>query len=456
MRALLPLTFALTITLAGCATQYQESRLPQPRPLGSDLPAYRALPSNSVTAVNPRGTEDPTDVISLRQALSLALMKNPRLAVFSWKVRAREARILQAGLLPNPELTIAVENFAGSGAFRGFAGAETTISLGQLIELGGKRRLRQRLAALDRDLAGWKYESERLQVYGTVASAFVSILAAQERVALAEELIRIDEEAIETVARRVRAGAVSPVEATRARVALATAQLDREKARHDLAAARHRLAATWGSRAPTFSGVTGNLLDVVAPPSLAGLMTKVESNPAVALWVSEIEQRKTTVALEEAQSVPDVTVGGGLRLVHEGPDVAFVAEVGIPLPIFDRSQGAILEARHRVAMAEQERRAAEVELSVGVGTTYESLLSAFHEKTILESEVIPEAQRAFDTAGEAYRRGLFRYLDVLDAQRTLFELRGRLVDALENYHQAAAAMERLIAQPLNTVGDAHE
>ncbi len=449
----LPFTIALAVTLTGCASQYHDTGGPKPRPLGSSLETYRAPPEPSKLVVQPAGPEEPTGVISLREALSFALMKNPKLAVFSWEVRAQEARIIQAGLLPNPEIAVEAENFTGSGAFNGFGAAETTFSLGQLIELGGKRELRQRLAAFDRDLAGWDYESQRLAVYGDVAIAFVSILAAQERVELAKDLIRTAEEAVETVARQVRVGAVSPVEATRARVALATAQLDRDKTRHELAAGRQRLAATWGSTAPAFSAVTGDLFGVVAPPSIERLRTKVENNPAIARRVSELEQRKATLALEEVQWIPDVTVGGGLRLIHESADAAVVAEIGIPLPVFDRNQGTILEARHRLAMAQEERRTAEVELHTEVGITYEDLLSAFEETTSLRDKVIPEAQRAFDTAGEAYRRGLFRYLEVLDAQRTLFELRGRLIDALENYHQAAAAMERLIGQPLDTVGD---
>src|SRR5262245_55870264 len=58
---------------------------------------------------------EPTGTISLRDALAAALLHNPELAAFSSEVRAREARALQAGLLPNPELDTEFEDFAGSG-----------------------------------------------------------------------------------------------------------------------------------------------------------------------------------------------------------------------------------------------------------------------------------------------------------------------------------------------------
>jgi len=93
---------------------------------------------------------EPTGVLTLPQAQALALLQNPKLAAFGWEVRAREAQILQAGLRPNPEVEVEVENFAGSGALQAFRGTEITILLSQLIELAGKRHKRARVAALER------------------------------------------------------------------------------------------------------------------------------------------------------------------------------------------------------------------------------------------------------------------------------------------------------------------
>ena len=111
-------------------------------------------------------------------------MQHPRLAAFGWEVRAGEARTLQASLPPNPEVGIEVENFAGSGALRGFRGTEITIHLSQLIELAGKRQKRTRVAALERDLVAWDYEATRIDVLTQVTQAFVEVLSAQERLRL--------------------------------------------------------------------------------------------------------------------------------------------------------------------------------------------------------------------------------------------------------------------------------
>jgi len=76
--------------------------------------------------------------LKLREALALALEQSPYLASHSWETRAREARALQVGLLPNPRLAAEVENIAGSGPKSGVESAETTLRLSQLIELGGQ------------------------------------------------------------------------------------------------------------------------------------------------------------------------------------------------------------------------------------------------------------------------------------------------------------------------------
>lgn len=182
-------------------------------------------------------------------------------------MRAREARALQAGLPPNPEFGFEVEEFGGGGDRTAFDGVDTTLRLGQLLELGGKRAKRQRVATLERDLAAWDYETRRLDVLTSVAKALVAVLAMQERVVLAEEQVGLAEETLQTVTHQVTAGAVSPVEETRARVALASSQVELAQRTREQTAAQLQLAATWGSTAVTFSAVTGdNACTGTSPP----------------------------------------------------------------------------------------------------------------------------------------------------------------------------------------------
>lgn len=407
-------------------------------------------------ASSPDKPPEPTGDVALRDALSLALQHNPELAAFSIEVRAAEARTLQAGLRPNPEIGVEVENFAGPGTLRRFDGAETTIQIGQLIELGGKRPKRARVASLEQDLAGWDYEAKRADVLAETSKSFVDVLAAQERVALTQDLLHLAEQTFETVSARVKAGKVSPVEETRAGVALSNSRIEHARAQRGLEAARKKLAAAWGSGVHAFERAVGPLDRVSPIPPADRLPQEIRGNPDIARWVTEIEQRKAVSALQEAIRIPDPTLAAGVRRFNETGDSAFVAGMSIPLPLFNRNQGGVLESRRRLAKAERESSAAENRVRASLAETYQTLSTAVLEIDALKTTVIPGAQSAFEAASEGYRQGKFGYLDVLDAQRTLFEARGQYISALATYHKGLADLERAIGKMPESAGQIHE
>jgi len=381
--------------------------------------------------------------IALSDALSAALVASPELAAFSAEIRAQEARTVQAGLLPNPDLSVDLEDFATSGDPGAFERTETTLSLSQLIELGGKRAKRWRLANLEKDLAGWDYETARASVLADVTRAFVQALSVQERVVLAGELIGLADASVTTVTSQVRSGAVSALEADRARVALDRARLERVQLEHALSAARAELAATWGGKEVTFTDLRGDLETVTPPPGIETFLAGIDRNPDLARWASELDQRRAALALEESRRVPDVTLGVGARRFSEDDTTGAVLAFSIPLPLFDRNQGGIAEARHRVSKAQAEQATAETSVRSALTASYEELHAAYAEVVTLRDEIVPRARRVFQGTKDNHARGLFRYLEVLDAQRTLFELRSQYLQALAAYHGARADVERL-------------
>ena len=440
--------------LVGCAVPERRATWPEPRPLGAHVPTDRPALEAPRAESMPPAIKAPAGVLRLPQAQALALMQNPDLAAFAWEVRAGEARTLQAGLPPNPEVGVEVENVAGSGDFQGVDGAEVTVGLSQVIELAGKRRKRTHVAALERDLAAWDYETARLDVLTQVAQAFADVLRVQERLAVDADLVRLAEQIYRIVAERVKAGKVSPLEATRARVALATSRIARQRVQRELTAAKDRLAATWGGTRATFERVTGDLETLNPIPSAAVVAQRIVQNPDIARWATAMARRHAAVTLAEANRTPDPTLGVGVRYfnnVDEADAHALLLAVSVPLPVFDRNQGNILEARYQLARTEVERRAAAVRVQTALAETHAALSAAFSEASTLRDEVLPGAQQAFDAAREGYRQGKFQFLEVLDAQRTLFEARGQYVEALSTYHKAVAALERLIGEPLSAL-----
>jgi outer membrane protein, heavy metal efflux system len=362
-RATRGVSFVLSsvLLLASARPATGQDPVPQ-RPLGRDVLVYQPAPGDPERREAPP-IQNPTGTLSLRDAVALALLQNPGLAAFAWETRAREARMLQAGRPPNPVITTLVQDLGGNTGLTGAADpiqSQTTIELSQLIELGGKRAARQRLAEADRDLAAWDYEAARIDVLTEVSRAFTDVLAAQETVGLTEETTRLVEQVQQSVGIRVVAGVVSPIEETRANVALAAVRVESARARRTLEASRTRLALLWGSPIAAFTSVTGDLKAGPAPlPSLNALAARIEQNPELARWAAEVSQREAVFAVERSKRVPDVAVIGGYRRYPEIDSNALLVGASIPLPFFDRNRGGIEEARSRLAKAYEERRAAE-------------------------------------------------------------------------------------------------
>jgi cobalt-zinc-cadmium efflux system outer membrane protein len=188
-------------------------------------------------------------------------------------------------------------------------------------------------------------------------------------------------------------------------------------------------------------------------PAYEDVRALLAQNPNVARWAEEMKQRLAALALERARRVPDLSVGIGVQRFEETGAHALTFGLSLPLPLFDRNQGGVLEARHRLAQAGHERKSAEVRTAAAIAESYETLTAARSEVIGLKDQVVPGAVKAFDAANEGYRQGKFGYLEVLDAQRTLFEARGRLLDGQARYHRSVAIVESLIGAKLESLQD---
>ena len=453
--------------LCGCVSP-PEAEVPEPRSLGAEFPAYAAAaapapsspsassPSTATatlarTPTAPSAPETPTGIVEIEDALAAALLRNPDLAAFSWEVRSREARALQAGLLPNPQVQVQVQDFAGTGDFSGVDGTESQLFLSQQILTAGKRSKRREAAARGADVAAWEYETARVDVFATVVRTFFAALAAQRRVELSEELVRVAETSADEVRQLVSRGATPRAELMRAEVEAAAARVDVAIARRARRAARAALAATWGAGSPDFTQLEGDLGAIDAPPDDAEPMqNRLSGNPELVRWEREIARRKAVVSREDAERIPDVTVGIGPRWLAESDDAAFFGQVSVPIPIFDRNQGGRAAARSDLRKAEHERRAAFARLAAALESAHQELAARFEEVTSLREEILPGAEGAFEQVRRGYAQGLFRNVDVLQAQRRLFELRLREIDALRAYHAARSNLERITGTPLST------
>jgi len=383
--------------------------------------------------------------ITLEEAIALAFARSPALAAQAMEAQAVKARVGQAGVWPNPELTVDFEDFGGGGALRELQSAQLTVRLAQTLELGGKRGKRKQAESLSSGLASLDYEWRRRLLVREVTLRFVALLAVQERLALGREVVELQREVETAVVKRVAAGKDPPLEETRVQVELAEAELDLHSAERELELARQALVTTWGATEAEFEYAVPLESRIRPPEDRDVLLAGLSESPLMSRWAVEEERAQAELSLAKAQRIPDLTLFGGLRHLWEGEEQAFVPGLAIPFPLFDRNRGGIQEASLLASAAPAERRAAEARLRLDLDEAHAGLTGAYAALMALNEDIVPAAERTFETALAGYHRGKYEYLLVLDAQRTLFGVRTRQVEAREDYFRAWADVQLLVS-----------
>ena len=386
--------------------------------------------------------------LTLSQALQRAVAANPRLAVAEREIGVATGRRIQAGAFPNPEAAVEVENVGGSGPYRGTQAAQTTLSLGQLIEFPGKRDARIASASADIDVMQWQRQAERLDVLSETAIAFVNVLGAQRRIQIYDGLIGSLDGIGPLLQRRVEAGASSQAEVARAQVAADLIRADRERAKTMLSSSRRELAALMGIAIPDFGAVTGDFATVARIPAFQSLLRGLDEHPQLARWTAVRALRKSDVLSARLKPLPDVRVAVGYRHFNDTRDNAIVFGVAAQLPLWDQNQGNILSAQDTLAKTEAERAVNKSALVVLLGRAFDAVNGAQRELAVLQSSAIPKANEAVRALEGGYAQGRYTLIELLDVQSAYAQAVLREQEALIAYHTAVATIEWLTGAPM--------
>lgn len=387
-------------------------------------------------------------VLTLPIALDLAMKANPEIAVAIREVEANDGVVRQAGIIPNPDVAALVED-------TNRATRTTTLQLNQPIELGGKRSARIQAAERSRDAAATELAAKRADVRAEVIAAFYDVLTAQERFHLAQSSVELAQRATTVASKRVTAGKVSPVEETKAKIAESGVRVELAHAASELAHLRRKLAATWGSAAPSFDHVEGQVAALPAINQLNELLVKLEHSPNLNRARNEVARRQALSDVEKSRQVPNLTLNVGAKRDEQLGRTQAIVGVSIPLPLFDRNQGNLQEALSREDKARDELKAVQVRLTNELSQSYDRFMAARQEVGLLQNDILPGAQSAYDAATKGYEYGKFSFLDVLDAQRTLFQAQSQYLRALAEAHRSAAGIDRVLGNTEAAIGQAN-
>lgn len=388
-----------------------------------------ALASQSASAV-----EQP--LLSLDSALARAFANNPELAAARWEIDIAQGARQQAGLIPNPVLSVDAEDTRRDSR-------TTSVKLSQALELGGKRGARIDVASLGQELAALELERRRNQLRADVLDAYYTALRAQERTQLAGRSLALAERGVAVAQGRVNAGKASPVEATRAQVQLAEVRLELNRGQMEQDNAYRRLAMVTGAATSDFAGVQEQPQALAALPAPAQLLGRLPETTELRLAEQEVVQREASLGLEKAQRIPDLDVSVGSQYDASARERVNLVGLSMPLPLFNRNQGNVLSAARRADQARDLRNATELRLRTETRQALEQWNTARGEVQSFNQTILPAAQRAVDSATQGFEMGKFSFLDVLDAQRTLIGARTQYLAAVAQTTDAWVRIERI-------------
>lgn len=396
---------------------------PAPAVLPPALPRTGPLPSN----------------LTLPQALQEAAARSPTVVAAEREVAAAEARARQAGYRHNPELSLELENLAGTGELRGVRSLETTLAVNQRLDLGGRRAARVDAARADILVQQLRLAMARADLAQSVREQFARAIVARERLAQATDNLAWARELARIAGILVDAGREPPLRGLRARSALAQAQAAREAAEADEIAARSSLAALFGISTPVES-VTGSTIDVTS--------RQIEPRASLEVRMAEAERAVAAAQLRQQQAERrlDPAVGAGIRHVRETGDFGFVAGVSMPLQIFDRNRGNIESARQALAAAEARRASIVASTTARARNAIAAVEAAQRRVAALERAAIPEAAEALRLAQRSYEEGRASLLELLDTRNAYTAAQAQLTDARLELALATGELGRISAQ----------
>lgn len=403
-----------------------------------------AAPAVEPTTASP---PSPTNVVlTLNDALQLALANNPELRASGSRIDAASGRAYQAKLWTNPELEVSAEDWPVSGG-GGFSDSKQTVGLAQTFPYPGKKKLDRQIGASGVRVTQAELSLRRLELLRDVKTAFFQILAAERLVAVETELVTVAEASATAARKRVAAGAAADQEQLRAEIPLEQARTELAGFQRELVTARQTLALHLGRPDLSEAAISGALAETPSPSLLdQGPERWLTNHPSVVTARMSRERAQLELRRARLEPYPDVKVGLAGGRIGETDQSIIQLGFSLPIPIIDRSKGKKQEAQANVSVADAELASVEQRLLRDWGTARQCLRTAADQAANYHERILPKADEALRLVQTGFEQGKFGFIDLLDTQRTTAEVRLAYQQKLLELNVAQADLEALLAR----------
>jgi cobalt-zinc-cadmium efflux system outer membrane protein len=398
------------------------------------------------------GSHAPASVrVSLPEALSLFLKQNLDLLIAKYGIEYSKGQQITAKLFPNPFLSVGTLSSWTQGNTVTRSG-EILTQVQQLFEIAGKRGYRIESAAFGAQSAEANFEDAVRQLSFTLKEAYYRVQLAQRRLALAEENRDRFSRIMEVNTIRFKKGYIAEVDLIRIRLQVVDFQSQVIEAIQEAESARADLRQLLRLSPLTKLELTTDLDFRRVDPDIGKLRSvALEARPDLRGKRAAYSQREADLKLAKAYRYPDVTIGAGYAVQGpRGPDnqQMGVLNLGVPLPLFNRNQGGVVQAEvaAQSAQADLDKTVNQVENQVDVA--YHNLLQSRRLVEAYLAGVLDDARSTFTIVERAYERGGATILDLLDAARTSRAIQQNYIEALFTYQHNLFQLESAVGQEI--------
>lgn len=352
----------------------------------------------------------------------------------------REAQVRAAGQLQNPDVSLEVSRDV----------PHEVLTFNVPIEVGGKRARRIDLARTEAKQADLDVRVELRTLRRNLRQAFYGLLAADERVRLSEEIVSLAERVRQVAQARFEEGATPRLDVLEADLGLARARAELDLARSTRASAQADLNAVLDQPAGEAIAVTGDLAAAGGVPDLAkATADALASNPDLLAAEQEaaVEERRVSLLRAERIPTPTFSVGG----VFDAPgefQAGLAGGISFGIPLFNRNQGEIAASKATLFQLHARRDAIRRTVENGTFGAAARIDAQRRQLATYRTAIIPAATELATLAEESYRMGRNPVLALLDAQRSLRDVRREYLQALVDFQAAIADLEEVIGAPI--------
>lgn len=438
----------------------------QAAPVVAQTAPEAPLPSLAPATTPSPAPEEPTAQapLTLPQLLELGRSRNPEWAAALAGPRAAEGDLLQAGMTPNPEVSVSAD-YELPFQMERFHMENAGLALSQEFELGGKRQARIAAATARLEAARQKAREVERQLRLELHNTYAELLYSQLLQALRADVLRTSETSLKLTEERLKAGDVAGVDVMQMRSDVALRRSELAEANGRVRSASTALTRLFGESLGVSVSVAGQLGSSREIPPLAELHQLASTRADLLQANAESEAAEKEIAVQESSGVSNLTASLGLSrehlLIDEDAisphgiisgidDRAWVASIqlSIPIPINNTNKGNIIRARAEADGARLQKNVASQKVHTEVSQAYAEWEAALRTLEPLQDTALDNARQAYEIVDQAYRLGHRSLLDVLQARQEYLQVRLARLEALRSVELSIAKLEAVTGSPL--------